>query len=899
MKPADLRAHLQFNNRLAISAGALLIGAIFYGVYVSNAYFENSKQIALGWGCAAIIFFLEKSKIGHRQPWRIVLIVFAGFLAVRYMWWRTVDSLIYTGFFDFIGMALLYLAETYGFVIYMLGLFVNVWPMETKHVPLPEDQSLWPTVDVFIPTYNEPEDIIRITVTAATQLDYPKEKLRVFILDDGGTLAKRGNPQSGEQAWDRHYSLRHMAEELGVGYITRETNQKAKAGNINHALHHTDSDLVLILDCDHVPTRDFLVNTAGHFVADPKLFLVQTPHFFINPAPIEKSLSGIGDPSTESDLFYRRIHSALNFWNASYFCGSAALLRRKYLMEVGGICGTTITEDAETAFYLHGRGYNSVYINKPMICGLSPESYDDYVSQHSRWAQGMVQLLLLNNPLRAKGLALSQRLAYFNSCVFWLFSLPRFIYFLAPASYLILGLNVYHASWIQIFAFTVPYIITLHLMMDYFYTGTRPPLFSEIYETVQSLFLIPAVLSVLLNPWNPTFKVTPKGKINTKEYLSPVSSPFFIVIAINVIAFIAAIFRWYEQPTIRDVIIVTALWCAFNVVMVVLALGAFWERKQVRKYYRIGATGSVTVDFPRMRQSISGQVRDVSLTGVSFEIAADFTPHELERVVLNVKDSYGQTYAFDSRLRRTFRQNGKLVCGSEFVNGQVSYAQVVAYVYGDSQRWADVWDRKSKATGSFRMLWAFSVMGLQALRSSTIELTVDAIRYVWKFGVRLFTTPVVRERLSMAFSWCVYYFYLSLAAVLESMDKKKARKLQRNQASGQAEIYFPRLNATVIGEISDTSLTGIGVLAALPFRLEASERVFVSVTGGDSHNFRFDCQIMRVVQRGDKSLCGAEFMTDVFVYPQIVRFVHGSSMEMIRSTSLAESRVAAKSIPPP
>ena len=195
-----------------------------------------------------------------------------------------------------------------------------------------------------------------------------------------------------------------MAAALGIGYLTRETNQQAKAGNINHALQYTDGDLVLVLDCDHVPTRDILQNTVGQFLADPKLFLVQTPHFFINPTPVEKNLEGRAIPSGESDMFYRRIHPALNFWNASYFCGSAALLRRKYLMEVGGICGTTITEDAETAFQLHSRGYNSVYVNNPMVCGLSPESYDDYVTQRSRWAQGMVQLVMLNNPLTTKGL---------------------------------------------------------------------------------------------------------------------------------------------------------------------------------------------------------------------------------------------------------------------------------------------------------------------------------------------------------------------------------------------------------------------------------------------------------------------------------------------------------------
>lgn len=894
MKIADLRVRLQVTDRQMAAAIALVMGALVYMIAFTNAYFEIPKQLILGWGCTAIIFLMSKSRLSNKRVWRLSLIFLSTFLALRYMYWRTVESLLYTDAFDFFGMALLYLAEMYGFVIYLLGLFVNVWPLESKIVPLPQDTTLWPTVDVLIPTYNEPEDIVRITVTAAMQIDYPRDKIRVYLLDDGATQAKRNDAVHGANAWERHYNLRRMAESLGATYVTRETNQHAKAGNINHALGQSSGDLLLMLDCDHVPTKDILHNTVGHFVKDHQLFLVQTPHFFINPAPIEKSLGGIGDPSTESDLFYRRIHTSLDFWNASYFCGSAAVLRRRCLMEVGGICGTTITEDAETAFHLHSRGYNSVYINKPMVCGLSPESYDDYVSQHSRWAQGMVQLLLLNNPLRVKGLNLSQRVAYFNSSIFWLFSLPRFIYFISPAAYLILNMSVYHASWLQILAFTVPYILTLHMMMDHFYRGTRQPLFSEIYETVQSLFLIPAVLSVLINPWNPSFHVTPKGKLNTKEYLSPVSAPFFLIIAINLCAMVGAVMKWSSQPTARDVIIVTGVWCAFNVFMVMLALGAFWERKQIRKFYRIVAKGSVTVHFARTGQALTGEIRDLSLTGIAFDIAPNFVPREHDHVTLEVRDSYGRTYQFESQIKRLVLRNGQYFCGSEFEVGKVVYADVVAYVFGDSQRWTDVWNRKSDAKGTPKMLWHFAVMGFHAVRQSAFDVLVDALRRLWRLTWRVVTTPVLKEALTMASCWFVYSLYLGLAQVLELLDHKQARKLQRAKASGAAEVYFPRTNATVMGTLTDVSMTGLGILAELPFALEDKERVFVKAIGQDSRDYRFDCIIQRALPRDHQLLFGVEFITDIFVYPSIVKFVHGNGLQMIRATSLTGSGLVLK-----
>lgn len=860
----------------------MLLAALWYTVYFTNAFFDAPKQVLLGYGTACFIFVLAKIKIGQRQPFRLVLILLAAFLGARYLLWRTTETLLYTNVADFVGMALLYLAEVYGFSIYLLNLFVNAWPLETRHVPLPDDQSRWPSVDVFIPTYNEPLDIVRITLTAAMQIDYPRDKLRVYVLDDGGTHAKRAHPQTGQQAWERHYALRSMTEQLGAHYLTRETNQKAKAGNINHALWQTEGDLVLVLDCDHVPTRDFLHQTVGHFVADPKLFLVQTPHFFVNPAPVEQSLSGVGDPSTESDLFYRRIHPAMNFWNASYFCGSAAVLRRSCLLEVGGVSGATITEDAETAFLLHSRGYNSVYINKPMVCGLSPESYDDYVSQHSRWAQGMVQLLLLNNPLRKKGLSLPQRLAYFNACFFWMFSLPRFVYFISPAAYLIFDLSIYHASWQQIVLYTVPYIVTLHIMMDYFYTGTRQPLFSEIYEAVQSIFLIPAVAAVVLNPWNPAFHVTPKGKLHNQDHLSPVSSPFFLIIAINALAFFGAVLKWEEQPAARDVILVTVIWCAFNLLMALLALGAFWEKKQIRHFYRIGAGGTAKLRLLRTGEVLSAQLQDVSMSGIAFNLDGSVQMHPNERVQIDVTDSYGRAYQFECDIRRISKNGGRTACGSEFVQNRVAYPDIVAFVYGDSARWMEVWNRKARAKGTPRMLLHFISQGLLAIRTHAMAATAGWLRFLWRLAVRWFTTPALRDTVLTAVGWGVYYLYLSLASLLEALDRRQTRKLRRIPLQGQAEVYFPRLHATVQGQLQDISLTGIGILMRLPFALERRERIFVKAAGNDGLEVRLECEVERCIDRDGQQLCGAEFLTDYFNYPTIVRFVHGDSWHMIR-----------------
>lgn len=719
----------------------LSIVAIFtYLLLLGQSDFDRTRQMIVGWGCLLVLGVLYKLRMFQRPPWRFVFILLSGFIALRYILWRSMESLIYTGPADFVGMALLYLAELYAITIHFLGMFVNIWPLTGRPTILPKGATDLPTVDVFIPTYNEPDDLIRITVIAATQMEYPKDKLRIHICDDGGTLNKRGqgNSEQEKEAWERHYRLRRMAGELGVGYITRETNRSAKAGNLNHALRHTDGDLILVLDCDHVPTRNMLQRTVGYFLADPKLCLVQTPHFFINPTPVEKSLAGVGNPNGENDMFYRTIHPSLDFWNASYFCGSAAVLRRSHLMEAGGICGKTITEDAETAFLLHSKGYNSVYVEQPMVCGLSPESYDDYILQRTRWAQGMVQMFIMNNPLFAKGLSLPQRICYFNSCFFWFFGLARFTYFIAPALFLIFGLRIFHASGGQIVAFVLPFVLSTFIVMDFLYAKARQPFFSEIYESVQAMFLIPAVVSVIINPYKPSFKVTPKGQKQDREFLNPLATSFFIIIVVNVIALILAAYKWFYNPILREVLLVTGGWCLYNLYLALVSLGAFWERKQIRHFHRINVSGEISVSFPRLNYAAKAELTDISLSGIGFKVQVPYplVPHE--RVVIDAShssayDMDGRTFQFEARVMRLFEREGGYVCGSEFVLDKDSYINAVSYVYGDSERWLELWDKKATAGGTYKMLWHFFLMGLKGTTLSAVmfiaQMTVLRLKY--------------------------------------------------------------------------------------------------------------------------------------------------------------------------
>ncbi|HLA49849.1 MAG TPA: UDP-forming cellulose synthase catalytic subunit [Thermodesulfovibrionia bacterium] len=723
--------------------------ALSFLLRLAGLYITLTGQAIIGYGLVVILLLFKRIEKFKKPPLRILFILLASFITMRYWFWRTYETLIWTGPLDFIAMIALYFAELYAITIHSLGIFSNIWPLETKPASLPEDTSLYPSVDVLIPTYSEPEDIMKITATASLNIDYPKDKLNVYILDDGATVAKRNDPKTSSAAWERYYTLRRIAREIGVNYITREKNLKAKAGNLNHGIRHTKSDLILVLDCDHVPTKDILKNTVGWFLKDEKLAFVQTPHFFINPTPIEKNLAIFQDAPSENEMFYRSNHLGLNLWNSSFFCGSAAVLRRKYLEEVGGISGETITEDCETAFLLHKKGYSSVYISRPLICGLSPETFDDFIRQRSRWAQGMTQILVLNNPLLTKGLKLYQRLCYFNNCFFWFFGITRFLFFIAPALFILFGLKIYFASVEQVLVYALPHLVGSVILMDFLYGKFRWPFFSELFESIQSLFLMPVALSTLANPRKSSFKVTPKGKNLENEFLSGLSFPFFIMSVILLIAMPVAVIKWFEYPLYRDVILVTIVWCTFNFSLAMASFGAFFERRQVRRHYRLWAKGKALIFFPRLKKTLEADIQDISMSGIGISFKLDIPLMPLEHIIFETRNSYGERYKMEARMQRIVKKDNIYTCGCEFnLLTAEQYSTAVHFAYGDSQRWVDFWERKTKTASILWVLYFILRMMIKGVEASVIALLQfillpikNYIRFImWKFDRRIAKT---------------------------------------------------------------------------------------------------------------------------------------------------------------
>jgi cellulose synthase (UDP-forming) len=322
---------------------------------------------------------------------------------------------------------------------------------------------------------------------------------------------------------------------------------------------------------------------------------------------------------SENEMFYSMTQRGLDKWNGSFFCGSAALLRRSALEEAGGFSGVTITEDCETAFHLHGRGWTSVFVDKPLIAGLQPETFVSFIGQRSRWCQGMIQLMLLKNPFFAKGLRPMQRLAYLSSMSFWLFPFPRLIFMLAPLLYIFFDIKIFVANVDEAVAYTAVYIVANMMMQNYLYGSLRWPWVSEIYEYVQGVFLTGAIVSTLMAPRKPTFNVTAKGESLDRDFLSELSWPFFVIWGLLLVGEAVAIWRYIYDPDANSLMLVVGLWTAFNLVIAGAALGAVSERRQPDRHPRLGIERQGALEVNGELHPVL--VRNVSAGGCAFAFA--------------------------------------------------------------------------------------------------------------------------------------------------------------------------------------------------------------------------------------------------------------------------------------
>lgn len=662
---------------------------------------------------AVLLVTLLKPFAGKLIP-RFFLMATASIVVLRYYLWRIFETLPEPAIGVSFPVALmLLLVESYSIGVFFLNAFINADPTQRPFPPVVPPDKL-PTVDILVPSYNEPTEMLKITLAAAKNMIYPVDKRTVVLCDDGGTdqRCNSADPKLAASARARRAELQALCAELGVKYSTRARNEHAKAGNMSAALADLSGELVVVFDADHVPSRDFLARTVGYFVDDPRLFLVQTPHFFINKDPIQRNLELSERCPPENEMFYSQIHRGLDRWGGAFFCGSAAVLRRSALDSVGGFAGETITEDAETALEMHAAGWKSLYVDRAMIAGLQPETFASFIQQRGRWATGMMQMLLIKNPLFRRGLRLPQRFCYINSMSFWLFPLMRMFYLLVPLVYLYFGVEIFVATIEDVLAYMIGYLVVSYLVQNALYSRTRWPLISEIYEVAQAPYLAGAVIKTVFKPRGAKFNVTAKDETLDQDYISPVHLPLTILWLVTLSGVIAFGIRWVAFPGDHPVLSVVGGWAVFNFILVSIAWRAIGERQQRRASPRVemDVAATVWIDGDDTVQ-VPARIIDASTSGVQLL----FTDGAERRLAEHADALRGQRLCFhpdfpdnphlEAPVRTTIMSQrpsaGGVVCGTMFDEGQPISAQeaVAVLIFGDSENWRRIRHATSRPKG--------------------------------------------------------------------------------------------------------------------------------------------------------------------------------------------------------
>jgi cellulose synthase (UDP-forming) len=671
------------------------------------ASIPTSVAVQGGLGLFAVLAVAALKPVANKRILaRFMLLAIASAVVMRYWFWRVTETLpAPENPISFTIAVALFAVETYAIFVFFISSFITADPVSRTLPPKVAAADL-PTVDILVPSYNEPTEMLAVTLSAAKNMHYPALKRTVVLCDDGGT-DQRCNSEDMElamKARKRRAELQDLCAELGVVYSTRPRNEHAKAGNMSAALERLNGDLVVVFDADHVPSRDFLARTVGYFVEDPKLFLVQTPHFFLNPDPVERNIGFRPDCPPENEMFYHLGHRGLDRWGGAFFCGSASVLRRAALDDVGGFAGETITEDAETALEIHSRGWKSMYVDHAMIAGLQPETFVSFIQQRGRWAAGMMQLLMLKNPLRRKGMSLSQRLCYLNSMTFWLFPLVRLVFILAPLAYLFFGLQIFVATIEEVMVYMGAYMAISFMVQNALYARVRWPLMSEIYETAQAPYLAGVVLKTIFRPRGAKFNVTAKDEVLEEDFISPIFKPLLALWVVTGLAVLAAAVRWVLFPGDHTILSIVGGWAVFNFVIVSAALRAIAERQQRRGVPRVEmSTPAVAAIGSNGQFSFAaGTILDASTSGARLKLVAgpDTDVKELLSIskgyVLYFTPEFPRSPHLENAIRAQVagveRVNSGIIVGLRFDPAQpMNVRETIAHlIFGDSAAWERV-----------------------------------------------------------------------------------------------------------------------------------------------------------------------------------------------------------------
>ncbi|MEH2137460.1 glycosyltransferase [Nostoc sp.] len=483
---------------------------------------------------------------------------------IRYLIWRsfsTLDLHSWTGIFLGLILFNIELIELTVFVLKRITSIFSISEQRSKEAnKLSQDiysGQYLPSIDVLIPTYNEPEFVVRRTVLGCLSMEYPNKQ--IYILDD-----------------TRRPFIRDLAEKLGCKYITRSNNQYAKAGNLNNALLETNGELIAVLDADFVPFRDFLTRTVGFF-QESDVGLVQTPQSFYNPDHYARNL-GI-DHLVPYDLAYcfEVNYSQRDYLNTATCFGTGYLVRRDVLEQVGGYYTKCVNEDTSTSLRILLQGYRVIYLDEKLAIGESPRTYIDLVKQRVRWHLSDYQITRCKNEL-----VIWKKLSWFQLPFFIIWYITPFLPLTRAISIFILitcavlGISPFVATYNEFIFFCLPWLAALVMSFGWLSEYRTTFLWQELYNMLLLYPLLKCQISAFKKPFGQAFNVTRKAvQSSRKAYNFSLSYPLLMgAILISIVILTQFFSSFASHQTIFNEKLIMMIVLSFYAFLMYLA---FWS----------------------------------------------------------------------------------------------------------------------------------------------------------------------------------------------------------------------------------------------------------------------------------------------------------------------------------
>jgi cellulose synthase (UDP-forming) len=542
-------------------------------------------------------------------------------LGLRYFVWRSLTTLNFSHPMSTTFSLVVYGAEAICFGSLLLHTLQTIFSTERQRKRQADSGlaaiaagTYLPSVDVFVPTYNEPDYIVRRTVMGCQAMDYPNKT--IYILDD-----------------TRRPHIRALAAELGCEYITRPDNAHAKAGNLNHALQHTQGELIALMDADFVPFHHFLQRTVGFF-QDAAIKLVQTPQNFYNPDYHARNLGLEHFLPNDLEHFYGFLQTNRDVANAVICCGSCYVVRRDSLEAVGGYYTRCCVEDFQTSLKMLLKGDRIIYLNETLSMGESTRTYADFIDQRLRWLQGNLQVYFCDDLPIWQKLSLAQKSFLFSQLIYCLAPVFRLVFLLAPLIGLFSGINPYLTTIPELIYYFLPFwffAIFLHAWScDY----RSSQLWADVYEVIFCFPSLGRLWQIARNPFGKVSKVTRKGiKADQKNFNWRNNLPLWLLLLVSVggvgLPTLGASLGWWFLPPLEQRLPML-LAIAYNCVLMMMAILAAIDQPVRRSMDRFPLHTPCEVQvgdrtLPGITENLSEGGARVIIPNVEFPLDGDLT----------------------------------------------------------------------------------------------------------------------------------------------------------------------------------------------------------------------------------------------------------------------------------